>query len=290
MSVDAARAALVADKDQPLGDGLSLVLVDRSGHPERRIGATRPWTPRFSPDGRHLAYGAFGSGRTSSDIWVTDLDAGTTRRVTDDDKDSNDPQWSADGKALAYSVSAPGGKDIATHVLADGAIRLLPAQPGSQFTTDWVHDGSALIVTDDGRGNAHDILIQPVDGSAPWPYLSTPADELAARVSPDAHWIAYMSNVSGRPEVYLDSYPRAGNRVAVSRGGGADPVWRADGRELYYWRNGRLIAVELGAPLGTAPPAIGRESVLFDAPYQGGLNTMYDVAPDGRRFAIVEHR
>ena len=69
-------------------------MVDRAGRPQRGIDAERPWTPRFSPDGRRVAYGAFGEGRGTSDLWVTDLDAGTTRRLTDDDADANDPQWS----------------------------------------------------------------------------------------------------------------------------------------------------------------------------------------------------
>jgi len=76
----------------------------------------------------------------------------------------------------------------------------------------------------------------------------------------------------------------------ISQGGGIHPVWRADGRELYYWRDGALVAVQLGATVGDAPPAIRSESVLFRAPYQSGLNTMYDVSPDGERFVFVQAR
>src|SRR5205823_2946931 len=120
----AAKVAAIDDRGKFGGsstDGLSLVLVDRAGRLQRRIAANRPWTPRFSPEGRRVAYGAFGVGRGTSDLWVTDLDAGTTKRLTDDDADSNDPQWSPDGTVVAYSVSAPGGKDIAARRLADGA-------------------------------------------------------------------------------------------------------------------------------------------------------------------------
>jgi Tol biopolymer transport system component len=218
---------------------------------------------------------------------VTDLDAGTTRRLTDDDADANDPQWSPDGTAVAYSVGAPGGKDLALKPLAGGPARVLASRDGTQFPSDWVRDGSALLVTEEAGPNRHDILVQPADGSAARPYAATSADETAARISPDGRWVAYTSDESGRAEVYLDSYPRPGRRVTISSGGGVHPVWRGDGRELYYWRDGALVAVPLSAAVDGALPARGPQTLLFRAPYLVGVNTMYDVSPDGKRFVIV---
>ncbi len=269
------------------GEDLSLAVVDRSGRPLRTIVANRPWTPRFSPDGRLVAYGAFGSGRNTSDLWVTDLDAATTRRLTDDDDDSNDPQWSADGAIVAYSKSAAAGKDLFARPLGAGDPRLLATREGTQFASDWLRDGSALLVTEEAGDNKRDIIVQPADGSAPWPYAATSADETAARISPDERWVAYTSDESGRSEVYLDSYPRPGRRISLSSSGGAHPVWRADGRELYYWNDGRLVAVRIDPGSGTEPPKVGAPTVLFSAPYYVGPNTMYDVSPDGKRFVIV---
>jgi serine/threonine-protein kinase len=266
-------------------DGLSLVVTNRNGEVERTIEANRPWTPRFSPDGRHIAYGAFGSGRTTSDIWVTDLESGATKRLTDDDRDSNDPQWSPDGMVIAYSVGAPGGKDIEVQTLANGAAHLLAARPGTQFPSDWPRDGKALVVTEEA-GASHDIIMQPVDGSAARPYAATGADELSGRVSRDGRWIAYSSDESGTSEVYVDSYPRPTRRVTISRGGGTQPVWRDDGRELYYWRGDSLIAVELRMS-GEGWPSVGTQTSLFSAPHQFNVNTMYDVSPDGQRFVFV---
>ncbi|MGH7650259.1 MAG: protein kinase domain-containing protein [Gemmatimonadaceae bacterium] len=267
-------------------EAMSLAVVDRSGDPLRTIAADRPWTPRFSPDGRFVAYGAFGSGRNTSDVWVTDVDAGTTRRLTDDDNDSNDPQWSAQGTTVAYSAGASGGKDIFVRSVGAGDSRLLAARAGTQFASDWLRDGSALLVTEE-TGDKHDIIVQPADGSAAWPYAATPADETGARISPDERWVAYTSDESGRPEVYLDTYPHPGRRVSVSANGGAFPVWRADGRELYYWNDVRLVAVRVDAAPGAAMPTLGAQTVLFSAPYYSGPNTMYDVSPDGKRFVIV---
>ena len=269
-------------------EAMSLTVVDRTGRPLHTIAANRPWTPRFSPDGRQVAYGAFCSGRSTSDVWVTDLYAGTTRRLTDDGNDSNDPQWSAEGATVVYSVSAPDGKDLLMRPVGAGDPSVVATRAGTQFASDWLRDGSALLVTEETSNNKYDILVQPVDGSTPWPYAATSADETAARVSPDGRWVAYTSDESGRPEVYLDSYPRPGRRVSVSWKGGAHPVWRGDGRELYYWNDGALVAVRLDAVAGNASPAIGAPIVLFRANYYIGPNTMYDVSPDGERFVIIQ--
>jgi dipeptidyl aminopeptidase/acylaminoacyl peptidase len=263
-----------------------LVVVDRAGRPQRAIPAERPWTPRFSPDGGRVAYGAFGAGRGSSDVWVTDLARGTTERLTDDDRDANDPQWSPDGRTIAFSAGAPGGKDLLAIPLGGAAERVLASRGGTQFASDWARDGSALMVTEEADGG-HDVLVQPADGSPAYPYAATSADETTARVSPDGRWVAYTSNASGRPEVYLDAYPRPGRRVRVSSDGGEHPVWRGDGRELFYWRDGVLVAVGMGTSVGGAAPVVGTRTELFRAPYQGGVNTMYDVSPGGDRFVIV---
>jgi len=268
---------------------LSLTVVDRSGRPLREIPANRPWTPRLSPDGRRVAYGAFAAGRSTSDLWVTDLDAGTTRRLTDDDADANDPQWSSNGAALAYSAGAPAGKDLMLRSLDGAKSLVLATRTGTQFPSDWLRDG-ALLVTEEAGPDRHDILVQPKDGSTARPYAATPADETAARISPDGQWVAYTSDESGRGEVYLDSYPRPGRRATISPGGGVHPVWRGDGRELYYWRDGALVAVPLGAAVAGAPPARGVQTVLFRAPYHMSVNTMYDVSRDGERFVIVRQR
>jgi serine/threonine-protein kinase len=266
---------------------LTLAVLDRAGRAVRPIRADRPWTPRFSPDGRRLAYGAFGEGRHTSDIWITDLYAGDERRLTDDDEDNNDPQWSADGAKIAYSASSDGGKDLFVRRIAGEGSEVLATREGTQFASDWLRDGSALLVTEDGGPDAYDILVQPADGSTARPYAATPANETGARISPDGKWVAYTSDESGRAEVYLDSYPEPGRRVALSAGGGSYPAWRGDGRELYYWRDDALIAVKLAASVRGRAPAVEGRSVLFRAPYSPGPNTMYDVSPDGERFAIV---
>jgi dipeptidyl aminopeptidase/acylaminoacyl peptidase len=284
-----AKSASSADAAGTSGE-LSLVVVNRSGKVVREIAANRPWTPRFSPDGTKIAYGAFGEGRSTSDIWITDLNGGAIQRLTDDDADSNDPQWSPDGRTIAYSVKTQDGKNVAEQQVTGGGTHIVASQPGMQFPTDWLHDGSALLVMKDAGENHFDILVQPANGSAARPYAATPAQETAGRVSPHTHWVAYTSNESGRDEVYVDTYPRPGTRTMVSRGGGVDPVWRGDGRELYYWRGDALIAVPIEGSRLDRPPVLDAERELFHAAYEHALNTMYDVSPNGERIVIVRRR
>lgn len=269
-----------------------LAVVDRAGRLVRGIPATRPWTPRFSPDGRSVAYGAFGPGRESSDLWITDLEAGTTRRLTDDDRDANDPRWSPDGRSIAFSSGGPGMKRITVRSLLDGSERVLASGGGSEFPGDWTRDAGAVLATQEVGEGGHDIMVQPANGAPARPYAATRADETAPRISPDGRWVAFTSTASGRAEVYFDGWPAGGHPVLASSGGGEHPVWRADGRELFYWRDGALVAVPVtpAPPHTSAPPALGTPVELFRAPYGGRINTMYDVSPDGQRFVIAMPR
>jgi hypothetical protein len=305
-TVERWRNAITAIRQQTSGSGtvsatvasspagaaeLSLAIVDRSGRISRDIAADRPRAPRFSPDGQRVAYAALGPGRRTSDVWITDVEGGAPRRFTDDDGDSNNPQWSPDGTELAYAVNPRTGKAIAERPIAGGDAHIVaPLRPGDSFPTDWLHDASGLLVNANAGNNRFDILMQPADGSAMRPYATTSAQETAARMSPHTHWVAYTSDESGHEEVYVDSYPRPGFRVMVSQAGGVDPVWRGDGRELYYWRGDALIAVPIDGSRDGRPPILGAERVLFHSGYEHSVNSMYDVSPDGTRFAIVRRR
>jgi hypothetical protein len=131
-----------------------------------------------------------------------------------------------------------------------------------------------------------EIWVQPLDGSPPRPYLATPAHVRGARVSSDGRWAAYVSDETGRNEVYVQSYPTPGHKVLVSNGGGGNPVWRRDGRELYYWQADQLVAVTLASGGTGAPLEVRGRTLLFRAP-DLAIGAMYDVSPDGTRFVLV---
>jgi hypothetical protein len=269
-----------------------LTMTDRTGREERAFPARGPWTPRFSPDGRRLAYGARAPGHVESDVWITDLEAGTTQRVTTLGTDNNDPAWSPDGRTLAYSTYAgAGAKRLFTQALDASAPRPL----GSQFSddawpSDWSADGALVVFTRSGPPGTRDLWVQPAAGGPARPYLDTPAQEAGARVSPDGRWVAYTSDETGRDEVYLQSFPQPGRKVLVSSGGGSNPVWRRDGRELYYWEQDLLIAVAMTPATPDVAPTPRARAPLFRAAYIRGVHPNYDVSPDGRHVALVQGR
>jgi serine/threonine-protein kinase len=282
--------ALVYRGGDPRGgaENLRLTVTDRAGRELQVIPARVPWTPRFSPDGRRIAYGANAAGHDSSDLWITDASSRATQRLTLDANDSNDPQWSADGRTIVYSANAAAAKDLFVLTLDGTPARLLARRPGYQFPSDRLRDGAVLftdVQLDGARAGNQDLWMQPADGGPARPYVATPANEIAPRASPDGRWVAYTSDETGRQEVYVQSYPTPGQKTLVSTQGGLHPVWRGDGAELYYWQGDQLVAVTLAA--GGGPLTVRERTPLFRAPYPGGVTPMYDVSPDGSRFVLV---
>ena len=277
-------------------DYLRLKLFDSTGRELQVFPGRMPWSPRFSPDGHHVAYGAVAPGRENTDIWVLDLDAGTTQRLTTDANNNNDVQWSPDGTRLAFSANASGGKDLLVQPLDGGPARPLASRPGSQVSTDWTGHGNAVLYTELPVSGEHsgnqDIWIQPLDGSVPRPYVATVAHENAARVSPDGKWVAYHSDETGRYEVYVQSFPTPGRRWSVSARGGFHPVWARNGRELFFWRGDQLMAVTVTPGPTGEPLKFGTPTPRFRAPYPKGTMiaaAMYDVAQDGKFIIVTGH-
>jgi serine/threonine-protein kinase len=275
---------------------LQLKLFDRTGRELQVFPGRMPWSPRFSPDGRRIAYGALSPGQENTDIWVRDIDAGTSQRVTTDGNNNNDVQWSPDGTELAFSTNAPGGKDLRVQSLDGGPARSLASRPGSQVSTDWTGHGNAVLLTELPISGEHssnqDIWIQPLDGSAARPYMATVAHENAARVSPDGKWVAYQSDEAGGYDVYVQAYPNPGRKWSVSVRGGFHPVWARNGRELFFWRGDQLMAVTVTPGATNEPLKFGTPASVFRAPYPKGTaiaGAMYDVAPDGKFVVVTSH-
>ena len=123
----------------------------------------------------------------------------------------------------------------------------------------------------------------------PRPLLVTRFNESAPRLSPDGQWMAYVSNESGQDEVYVRPFPSMSGRWQVSSGGGTEPVWSRDGRELFYRDRDRLVEARVSAsPSGTVFTVAGRRQLLAGRYASGGLHAGYDVHPDGQRFLMVD--
>lgn len=267
------------------GTILDLALFDRDGREQILLRNGGFWAPRFSPDGNQIAYGD----KNPDDLWIYDLGTQTRRRLTVDGASSNDPVWSPDGKQLAFAADRPSRKDVLIRN-ADGTgneIQLV-VREGLQWPSDWTRSGF-IMFTDVLLDEDRDIWAVKADGSeAPFPVLDTPFIEKAAVVSPDGQWIAYDSNSPGRFEVFVNRFPvPTASPVIVSTAGGRSPRWSADGRELFYWSDGRLIAVRLD--LRDVPRAVN-STVVFQAAYASADHANYDVHPDAKRFVVVTGR
>ena len=245
----------------------------------------------LAPEGRRLAVG-LGSG-AALNIWVKQLDRGPTTRLTFGGQDRR-PFWSPDGRTVAYIRDSNNTSAVyARPADGGGQDRLLVRLDRLIQEGEWSHDGRWILVrTDNGQTGAGDIVAVPVGGGgAPVPVAASPFTELHPALSPDSRWLAYTSNESGVNEVYVRPFPDAqGGRWQVSNGGGSEPRWSHDGRELFYLDGDlRLNA----ARVQTVPTfATTGRTTLFDASnfVVAGFHQSYEVTPDGRAFFFVNPR
>ncbi len=241
----------------------------------------------LSPDGSRFVLPILGP--TSEDLWVRDL-SGTLSRLTFEGNSAR-PQWSPDGKDVAYVSDRQKTLRDAFVKLADGSDvprRVLTSDRQVDEVT-YSHDGKWLVYRL-GTGADRDIYAARSEGdSVGTPLVATKSEERSPRLSPDDRWMAYVSNENGSNEVFVVPFPDAGaSKWQVSTEGGTEPVWSSDGRELFYRdANDNLVAAEI---TGTSSFVVGRKIVLFSArPYAADANhANYDVSPDGRRFLMLE--
>lgn len=236
---------------------------------------------RLSPDGRQLLRAVVDPLRGAPDIWVEDLARGTRVRVTTSRGFNVSPVWSTDGRRVAFRTGTASKGHLAL-AAADGTGDhvVLPCPGQVCEPTDWSPDGRLLMV------NAGDDVwtVSIESGAASAPLLTEGFVERDARFSPDGRWMAYVSEESGRPEVSVRALSGTPNRLVVSSGGGDQPVWRRDGRALFYVRpDGRLHSVPVRED-GSANLVVGVPTPLNVPPLAPRhWGTVYDVSPDGKR-------
>jgi serine/threonine-protein kinase len=245
-----------------------------------------------SPDGRRLAVGV-GLASGTLGIWIKQLDHGPFSRLTFGGQDRR-PAWSPDGRDVAFIRDSLNSSSVYAR-FADGSA---PERPLSRLDrqvqeVSWSPDGRWLLLrTDNGGPGAGDIVgVRTTGDSAPVPLVTTPFTELHPAASPDGHWLAYTSIESGTNEVYVRPFPSTiGGRWQVSNGGGSEPRWSPDGRELFYLDGTfRLVAAEIRASPTFEVSAL---RPLFDAARFtiDIYHTSYDVLPGGRGFLFLRQR
>jgi Tol biopolymer transport system component/predicted Ser/Thr protein kinase len=267
----------------------TLVSVDRQGKVEPLRSEPRGYEePRFSPDGKRLAITI----RTDNpDIWILDISRGISARLTFETGEDETPVWTPDGTKLTYSADRVGHPRAVYWKPSDGSgieERLFESQTHPHVNS-WSPDGRTLVYTDFDPVFSGDIWVLTLGEKVERrPWLRTPFNERAARLSPDGHWLAYISNESGRDEVYVQPFPGPGGKWQISVSGGTEPVWSHTGREIFYRSGDKMMAVGVVPSRGFSAET---PHVLFEGgrfvPTRRGDAT-YDVSPDDRRFVMVQ--
>jgi Tol biopolymer transport system component len=224
----------------------------------------------------------------SIDLWVVDIANGLRRRITSGGPMSDAPVWSPDGRKILFSSNRGGRWDLyTTDASGLGAPQLALASERDAIPSDWSPDGTQLVFSRAGGegGGKWDVWLAQLSGGEARPLVDTPFDEGESRFSPDGTMLAYSSEASGQREIYVRALRSPARDWRVSPRGGSQPIWRSDGRELFYVdASGFLMAMAV-APRGfdvSQPRPIFESSLITSA----SDIPLYDVASDGGRFLM----
>jgi Tol biopolymer transport system component/predicted Ser/Thr protein kinase len=271
-----------------------LVWVSRDGAEQSVAAPARAYMfPRLSPDGRRVAVTIT---EQENQIWLYDLSRETLTRSTFEGTQNYNPLWTPDGKRIAFESNRAGPINIFWQ-LADGSggFERLTTSEYLNAPMSWSPDGRLLNFIGMDPTTGVDIWVlrmgDPPAGSGQVRkaqlFLQTPFNENTSRFSPDGRWMAYISDESGRNEVYVQPYPGPGGKWQISTEGGTEPVWNPNGRELFYRSGDRMMAVDIVTQPGFVA---GRPRMLFEKRYEAAPAPIvnYDVSPDGQRFLMIK--
>jgi eukaryotic-like serine/threonine-protein kinase len=270
-----------------------LAWFDRDG---RRTGVVAPPGHYnnlcLTPDDQRLVYEMADPETANVDLWALDMAPGATpTRLTFTPTVDFYPVCSPDGREVIFSSLRAGPPSIyRLPMAAPGSETIVVHGPPPKIPTDWSRDGRLLVYGELNRTTHWDIKVVPLGGGDAITFADTETDERSARLSPDGKWMAYVSLESGRPEVFVQPFPATGAKWQVSKGGGLQPLWQLDGKQLYYLAASRkLIAVDVLTKDGTFSP--GTAYTLVDTRItggeRGGQGCQYAVTRDGKRLIVA---
>ena len=254
----------------------------------------------ISPDERRVAVVLQSGTPPNSELWLLDrARAGAPLRFTFDPASDVLPVWSPDGSQIAFGSN----RNRTMNIFLKAASRSGQEEPATSSTTtpnyvtDWSHDGRFLAYTNQAAETGLDLWVLPLSGDkAPELFLRTPNNEDNAVFSLNGRWIAYDSDESGRPEVYVRPFHAAGPEYPVSRSGGTQPVWNDDGRELFFLApDGTLMSASISTAKGfeaAVPKPMFRTEAALTGVASADSRRQYAVAKDGKRFLfkVAEQR
>jgi eukaryotic-like serine/threonine-protein kinase len=278
---------------------------DRTGKQISTVTLTAMYTETaLSPDAKRMVFPRLGN-QGSTDLWVYDLELNTESRFTFGGVQTQSAVWSPDGARVVFASNTNGAGDLNIYVKASsgaGTPQLLLESHTNKRALDWSRDGKFILFSQTNPKTQLDLWALPVTGGLagdklevgkPFPLQQSGFTGMKGQLSPDARWLAYVSNESGRLEVYVQPFapgwtkPPSG-KWQVSAQGGSDPRWRRDGKELLFLAaDGKLMALDV--KVGSASFERGVPHALFETVISSERNPNtfhYAVSPDGKRFLI----
>jgi Tol biopolymer transport system component/predicted Ser/Thr protein kinase len=264
-----------------LGDHLAV--MDRSGKRLRSVGDLVEYqNVRLSPDGQRVASFIYDYQSHNNNIWITDLARGSRTRLTFGSSWEMYPVWSPDGGQIIYHSNPEGRFDLyVKNANGAGTEELVLHTEEDKQALDWSSDGKYVLFEDRG-GIWYLPMAQPASGSrVPKQFIALESSAKDARFSPDTRWVAYMSDESGQREIYVRAFPGSGGKRQISTAGGSLPVWRKDGKELYYL-TAESIIMAAEVTLKESTVEVNNVRPLFQSP-----SYAFDASPDGRQFVAA---
>jgi serine/threonine protein kinase len=280
-----------------VGAALSvLTWYDRAGKELGAVGDIGVLSnPTLSPDDSRVAMDIADAKANNVNVWLNDLKRSTNSRFTFDSAEDVGGVWSRDGSLIAYRSLQLSD----TNVLVKQAQGLQPAKSilsvkeNAQVTDDlapnsWSLDNKELLCTLQPAAGGSQLVLLSTSGGKMTRFLTTKTSETNGQISPDGKWVAYASNESGDWEIYVTTYPTAAGKWQISRGGGTEPRWRGDGKEIFYIGAGSTLTAVPVSSEGTF--AAGNPTPLFRTQLRAQVSSTdqfsYDVTKDGQRFLV----
>ena len=245
----------------------------------------------LSPDDKTVALETRDLQTFTADIWLMELLRGVPTRFTSHPLWDQSPVWSPNGNDVAFFSNREGAGNIYRKSLrGSGEEARVYSSGGRSWPSAWSADGK-YVLFEERNQNQWDLFAAPVAGGQPLRFLTSRFNERQGMFAPGDQWVAYASDESGQYEIYIQSFPQAGSRIQVSLKGGTAPVWRPDGKELFFIQERKLTAVSVsmaGGRVEVSEPRRLADSVTFPQPvFQPNGYRNYGVASNGQRFLIL---
>ena len=287
-STSTGALAYTSSIDSPL---TQLTWVGRDGQVRSAVGAAGEHeNPVLSADNDRIAVHRVDRA-LGTDLWLMDSVNGSPSRLTFDSGIEFAPVWSPDGRTIAFSSNRTGTFAVYQKPASGGEEELvLETNTNGMFLTGWSTDRRFLVYTQPGAKTEFDVWVLPLFGDRkPLPFLHSTSNETQGQLTADGQLMAYTSDETGTPEVFVQPFPATGAKWQVSNGGGSDPQWRRDGQELFYVSpDGMLMAAQVKR--GPTGFEVGMRQPLFQTrrPTARGplLFSNYAPAADGQRFLV----